>query len=40
MEDPRVLQTSQDDFSMEEKKDEKDKGNKPYIERNDKTDQV
>ncbi len=38
MEDPRVLQTSQDDFSMEEKKDEKDKGNKPYIERNDKTD--
>jgi len=38
MEDPRVLQTSQDDFSMEEKEEEKDEGNKPYIERNGKTE--
>jgi len=38
MEDPRVLQTSKDDFSMEEKEEEKDEGNKPYIERNGKTE--
>tara|TARA_R110002051_G_scaffold86818_1_gene152910 strand:+ start:3054 stop:4619 length:1566 start_codon:yes stop_codon:yes gene_type:complete len=38
MEDPKVLQTTEDDFSMESKEDEKREGNKPYIERNGKTE--
>jgi len=35
MEDPRILQTSRDDFSLEDTKEE---GNKPYIERKPESD--